>query len=189
MADDRATEIADHQQGRSIAAAPLATFADWPALRAATELLLRGRQRSDAAAVAAGKLTPAAADARDRVARALVAIWRAVETQADVPDDLPAGDAEIRADLATAVAAIRRMAAARPGNAAIAEQAERLAAIAYHHREYRPGGYTAAIMFLHRCNQAARAMRPARPAAAPADRGAPPARTATTTPQQQALFA
>lgn len=134
-----------------------ATCADWPALRAAAELLLRGRQRSDAAAVAAGKLSPAAADARDRVARSLVAIWRAVETQTDLPDDLPAGDAEIRADLAAAVAAIGRMAAARPDNTALAQQAERLAALAHHHREYRPGGYTAAIIFLHRCNQAHRA--------------------------------
>jgi hypothetical protein len=143
-------------------------YADWAAMRETAERLLADRVRTDHEAVAAEKLAPSEADARDRVARSLVALWRAVELHHDIPE-LPAGDIEIRADLNAVAKIAEKASAARPADKALALYAARLATLAYHHRPYRDGAWTASIVFCHECNQQARAERASRSPTAPAE--------------------
>ena len=131
---------------------------DWPALRATAERLLADRRRSDPEAVAKGTMSADAAGARDRVARSLVALWRAVESREDIPS-LPACAAEIRDDLARATAAGERLAATRPHDTDLAAHAARIAALDRWHRPWRNGGDMPLIAFLHSCNQQARLHR------------------------------
>lgn len=135
-----------------------ADYADWTAMRETAERLLADRARTDHEAVTAEKLAPSEADARDRVARSLVALWRAVERHEDIPE-LPAGDIEIRADLNAVAKIAAKAAAARPADKALALYAARLATLAHHHRPYRDDAWTASIVFCHECNQQARAER------------------------------
>ncbi|MBA15536.1 MAG: hypothetical protein CMN73_04185 [Sphingomonas sp.] len=136
---------------------PAASYiGDWPTLRAAAERLRDDRARTDPDFVKSGKLAPADADARARVATSLATIWAAVDEHREVPD-VPAGDAEIRADLKSAVAAAQRLVAARPDDRSVARYAAGLATLAHYHRPWRDGAHTALIRFLHSCNQQARA--------------------------------
>lgn len=136
-------------------------FHDWPDLAEAAARLHADRRAGDPQAVEAARITPAQADNRDRVARALVAILRFIIAREDVPHELPATIAEIRADLALAPVSAARLAAARPSDRALAQHAARLATLARHFAPI-PIGDTPSILFCHAVNQQARAERAAR---------------------------
>lgn len=136
----------------------------WPAFASAAVRLRASRAASDPAFADRQALTPAQADSRARVAEALVLIWTGLAGGRGVPDFLPAGVAEIRADLAVAAPAAARIAAATPADPAMAQYAAILAEIARACAPREPGSLSSTLSILITCNrhnQIARARREA----------------------------
>ena len=113
---------------------------DWADLGRAAAQLLAEREKGYPAMVAAQKLAQALADARIRVMRAVVAIWRVVLNDDALPEPnefqahFGATWEEMREDLDRAAARARELARRHRDNRDAAVQAELVEALAWQHQ-------------------------------------------------------
>lgn len=123
--------------------------------------LLAQRERGYPAAIAAGKLSQADADAKLRIMRAVVALWSATADQRDLPPPpqwpaaFGATDAEMLAELRLAYTATRRASDAEPGDDRRRAFACDVAFLVFDHE---PENGVPRLCALHAEDQAARAL-------------------------------
>lgn len=133
---------------------------DWPTLARAAERFLADRLSSDPRAVQASKLTPEAAQLRERAARAIVTIFTSVEQRVDIPA-LDISYDVLASDIAQASSRVSRLAQSDT-DPALRAYATALAMIA-EHCQIGEGQVTPAILLVHYFNQHHRALRAGTP--------------------------